>query len=275
MFIVSRRRRLVALLLVGCAGSSGAQTDYYNTDDRRPVRIEDAYAIERRGVELQAAPLRLERTTGGAYRWGLEPELAIGLLPRTQVELSLPFVVADGPSGRSASGLAGVGVSALHTLNVETTTLPALALRGDVLLPVGGFGPGRVYPSLTAIATRTYRLARVHANAQVTAGSARRASGAGELSRWLAGAAVDHTFPLRSLLVTGELYARRPFGMRDDGASAGSHQPVEWNAGVGTRVQLAPRWALDAGAGRRLTGDERGWYLTAGGALAFGLPWRS
>jgi len=51
-------------------------------------------------------------------------------------------------------------------------------------------------------------------------------------------------------------------------------QPLEWNAGTGTRWQASPRWALDAGVGRHLTGDDRGWYLTAGGAYAIGLPWR-
>ena len=30
-----------------------AQTDYYNTDAGRPVLMEDAYALERRGFELQ------------------------------------------------------------------------------------------------------------------------------------------------------------------------------------------------------------------------------
>jgi hypothetical protein len=47
---------------------------------------------------------------------------------------------------------------------------------------------------------------------------------------------------------------------------------VELAAGVGTRAQLSPRWALDGGVGRRLTGAEQGWYLTAGTAYAFGIP---
>ena len=86
-----------------------------------------------------------------------------------------------------------------------------------------------------------------------------------DVSRWLAGAAVDRTFPLRSMLLTGEVYARRPLR---DGAD------VEWNAGVGSRYQLTPRWAIDGGLGRRLTGDDRAWSLTAGAAWAFGMPWR-
>ncbi|AHG92638.1 hypothetical protein J421_5103 (plasmid) [Gemmatirosa kalamazoonensis] len=269
MTTISRARRTLGAALVAGAvpGIALAQTDYYNTDAGRPVRIEDAYAIERRGVELQAAPLRLERAKGGVYRWGLEPEIALGVLPRTQLEVGAPLVYVDGGLGTHTTSLAGIDVSVLHNLNVETR-LPALGIRGDLLLPAGALGPDRVYSSLTGIATKTFRWARVHANGQYTFGRAATAAAAGaravEVSRWLAGAAIDRTFPLRSMLVTGEVYARRPL---HDGAD------VEWHAGVGTRYQLTPRWAIDGGVGRRLTGDDPAWSLTAGGAWAFGLPW--
>jgi hypothetical protein len=79
----------------------------------------------------------------------------------------------------------------------------------------------------------------------------------------MAGVAVDHTFPLQSVLVTAETFAQQPL----DGGGA-----TEWNAGIGTRYQLAPRWALDAGAGRTLTGDDARWYVTMGGAFVIGMP---
>lgn len=257
------------LALVGAPGLARAQTDYYNTDAGRPVRIEDAYAIERRGLELQAAPLRLERSRGGVYRWGLEPELALGILPRTQLEIGAPVVYVDAGLGRHTTGLAGVDLSVLYNLNVETV-VPALGIRADVLLPAGPLGPDRAYASLTALATKTFHWARFHVNGQYTTGPGVGTSlpqpEAGEVSRWLAGAAVDRTFPLRSMLVTGELFARQPIDRNAD---------VEWNAGIGSRYQLTPRWAIDGGVGRRLTGDDRAWYLTTGGAFAFGLPWRA
>ncbi|MFN2565906.1 MAG: hypothetical protein ABR499_12995, partial [Gemmatimonadaceae bacterium] len=110
--------------------------------------------------------------------------------------------------------------------------------------------------------------ARFHVNGAYTFGSrptaAAESAGVAELSRWLAGLAVDRPFPLRSMLVTAEVFAREPIVEDED---------VEWNTGVGIRYQVRPRWALDAGAGGRLTGDDRGWYVTVGGAYAFGLPW--
>jgi hypothetical protein len=247
---------------------AAAQTDYYNTDAGRPITIEDAYAIERRAVELQVAPLRLERARGGVYQWGLEPEIAVGLLPRTQVEVGFPLAYVDAGIAGHAAGLAGIDVSVLHNLNVETS-IPALGVAAHVLVPAGGLGPERAYPSVKAIATKTFTWARFHLNGQYTFGdgpSAEDTTGGhgGELSQWLAGVAVDRTFPLRSLLVTGEVFARQP--LREAEA-------VEWNTAAGLRYQLSPRVAGDLGGGYRLTGDDKGWFVTFGAAVAVGLPW--
>ena len=113
-------------------GMVAAQTDYYNTDAGRPIRVEDATALERRGFELQAAPLRLERGRGGIYRWGIEPEIAYGILPRTQFEVGFPLVFVDaGANGQRTTGLAGIDVSVLHNFNTETR-LPAFAIAAEV-----------------------------------------------------------------------------------------------------------------------------------------------
>lgn len=246
-----------------------AQTDFYNTDAGRPILIEDANALERRGLELQIAPLRLSRARGGAYTWGVEPELAFGFANRTHVELGVPIAYLDRPGGRGSAGLSGLDLSVLHNFNTETS-IPAFAIAANVLLPVGRFGPPNAYTSLKGIMTRTFPLGRLHVNAQYTLGRAQSnpsstiGAQALELSRWIAGGAVDHTFALRSVLVTAELYARKPLNVGE---------LVEWNTGAGVRYQLAPRWAMDAGVGRALSGVAQAWYLTAGGAFAFGLPW--
>jgi hypothetical protein len=265
----------VAAASLASAHSAAAQTDYYNTDAGRPITTEDAYPVERRAVEFQIAPLRLERARGGLYSWGIEPEVAYGIFPRTQLEVGLPLAFIDGGAGRRATGLAGVELSVLHNLNVETA-IPALAVVADVLIPAGGLGPDRAYPSLKGIATKTFSWARFHVNGQYTFGdrlaTADAVGGAGpdvgpgaaELSRWQAGVAVDRTFPLRSLLVTGEVLARRPLRLAED---------VEWNTAAGFRYQLSPRVAADAGAGYRLTGDDEGWFATVGAAVVVGLPW--
>lgn len=252
----------IALLLLSTGPASAiAQTDYYNTDAGRPLTVEDAYATERYAFELQLAPLRLERLRGGTYRWGFEPELAYGILPRTQFELGLPIVVNDRGVG-SRSGISGLDISILHNLNVETSSLPAFGISAQLLLPVGPLASDNAYPSFKAIATRTIGSARFHLNGQYTAGSEASNNGEAELSRWLAGIAVDRTYPLRSMLISGELFAHQPL---HDGAN------TEWNAGAGIRYQLDPALAVDFGLGKRLTGEDRTWFVTFGLARAFGI----
>ncbi|MBC8087377.1 MAG: hypothetical protein H7Z40_08915 [Phycisphaerae bacterium] len=253
-----------------------AQTDYYNTDAGRPLRIEDAYALERRGFELQVAPFRLERSAAGQYRWGIEPEIAYGIFPRTQLEVGFPIAWLDGTQALT-SGLAGIDVSMLHNLNAETR-IPALAVAVELLLPAGSLAPDRVFSSIKGIATKTFSFARFHFNGQYRFGDApgvpatvsnNGAAPVGpqvtEVSRWMSGVAVDRTFPLHAVLISGEVYAQGALADRGE---------TDWNTTIGTRYQLSPRWAMDAGIGRKLTGIDRAWSFTMGGAVAFGLPWK-
>lgn len=267
---VSSVTSLGALLIVASSPAIlRAQTDYYNTDRNRPIRIEDAYATERYAFDAHLAPLRLEHSPRGVYTWGIDPEIAYGLAPRTQLEVGLPIALIDrGTSGRS-TGLSGVDVSLLYNLNAETSSLPALGVRTSVLVPAGSLAPDRAYPSVKGILTRTYRWARVHLNGEYTFGTspdAQTAAGIGagavEVSRWLGGVALDRTFPLRALLLTGEVYARQPLHEAED---------VEWNAAAGLRYQIDPLLAFDAGIGRRLSGDVQPWYITFGIARVFAL----
>jgi len=258
---------LAAALVASAASTLSAQTDFYNTSPGRPVRVEDAVPVEYRAVELNAAPVRLDLLSQDTRFWSLLPEATIGILPRTQLQLSLPIAYMDAPA-TSARGVAGLEVSFLRALNMETS-IPALAVAGNISLPVGPLGGDATYGTLKGLVTRTLPWARFHANAQFTLGpsmgtdeSASGATDGRDLSRWLAGMAVDKTFALHSLLITAESFAEQP--IRDDAA-------VAWSAATGLRYQLSPRWAMDAGIGRRMTGDNRAWYVTFGSAYALGL----
>ena len=249
---------------------AGAQTDYFNTDRGRPLYVQDAYAIERYAFELQAAPIRWSRADGRSI-WSVEPELAYGIFPRTQFEVGIPIVRADSFDGGAKTSLGALHVSVLHALNVETLGLPALALSAAYSAPIGDFGPPRGYPTLGALATRTTSLGRLHLNAEFAIGGdvpaddevweSSRAVGLEEVSRWLVGAAIDRTLPLRSMLFGAEVLARQPIR---EGSS------VQWEVATGMRWQLDPLWSLDAGLGHSF-GPENEWSLTFGAARSFGL----
>jgi hypothetical protein len=254
---------VAALALTSIARPAAAQTDYYNTDAGRPVRIEDAYPVERYAFELQLAPVRLEREGGGAYHWEVAPELAYGILPGTQLEIGFPLAFRDGGDEGEAEGLAGIEIAALHNLNVETRTLPALAVAAEVLLPVGSLAPDETYTSLKGIATRTFRFGRLHLNGQYTfGGDAGPDDETGDASRWMAGIALDRTFPLRSVLLTADVFAEQP--LVDDAELA-------WTAETGFRYQSSPQFNIDFGLGRRFAGGGQGWFLTFGAAHAFAV----
>lgn len=64
------------------------------------------------------------------------------------------------------------------------------------------------------------------------------------------------------MLVTGEVYARQPIHEGEN---------MQWNAGAGVRYQLSPQFAVDAGLGKRLTGDDQSWFVTFGLSRAFAI----
>lgn len=259
-------RTILTLALAFVSTTAQAQTDYYNTDRGRPLAVEDASVIERHAFELQAAPLRVERPARGVTHWGLAPELAWGILPRTQVELAVPFAMEeDATSGRTLVALAGVEVEALHQLNVESMTLPSFAIGAGVHLRAGPLAPRRAVTTLRALATRTLPWGRVHLNGAWSPGDALAPDdpSAGDANRWFAGLAADHAFVFRSLLVGAEVTARQ--SLIDDGMT-------EWRAGAGIRRQLSPRFAIDAGLDRRISRGGPAWGFTMGGAYAFALP---
>lgn len=288
---VSARRAmgLVVLMLAGAPGLAAAQTDFYNTDAGRPMQVEDATPVERGAFELQVAPLRLERTRGASYQWGVEPELAWGMAARTQLELGLPIAWLD-RGGDGSLGVAGADLALLHQFNVESQRLPSFGVSAGVLLPVGSLAAGgTTFATAKGIATRTFGWGRLHANGQVTramGGDRRLTTSTGvdydagpslpsgaEVSRWAAGVAADHTWPLRALLASVEVYAREPFADEEEGVSSAAE--IEWSAAAGARLQVDPRWAIDAGFGNRFTGDDRGWFFTFGAAVTLGMPgWR-
>lgn len=258
----STKLLLVALIIVR-TGTLTAQTDYYNTDAGRPVLIEDAHPVERYAFEAQVAPLRVERTDEGAYHWEFEPELAYGILPGMQIEAGLHLDFTDQEGAGRDLGLEGVEVAVLRNLNVETRTLPALAVAGELLIPAGKFARERVYPSLKGIVTRTFRPARIHLNASYTFGPGpSEAQPTGELARWLVGMAIDKALPLSGALLIADGYLESP--LPGDGE-------LEWTVEGGARYQLDPFFALDLGVGRRFTGDDPAWFLTLGAARTFAI----
>ena len=220
-----------------------AQIDYRNLDEGRPVSTEDAYPVERYAFEL-VVPYEYEREAGGGSSHLVSPELALGFLPNAMIGLKLPAAAVDaGGATGTEWGLAGPRLFALFNTNTEGRSLPAFALRADAAFPVGRLAGDVVRVGLTAIATRSWGRTRAHING--TLGLGPRAETVHGVPSWAASAAIDRTLLRQSMLLIGELSARR--------ATAGA--ATEVSAALGGRRQITPTLVIDAGISRRLTDD--------------------
>lgn len=143
-----------------------AQGDYYNRDSGRPTRIEDAIPTPRYELEFELAPLRVEKLGSGARRWRLEPKLAYGIAPFTDVELRFPYIIVDSPQPDAprTSGVGGIAVAALHAFGVERSAWPVFAISGEWIAPYGGLSAPIGSYTVKGIATKTFPVARFHAN---------------------------------------------------------------------------------------------------------------
>jgi hypothetical protein len=253
------RSTLVIAALLGLPAGAHAQLDYRNLDDDRPTLIEDAYPVERYAFEF-LAPWRYSRHRGNGGVHSFVPELEYGLLRNFQLGLKLPVARAETANGYEW-GISGFRVFSLYNFNTEGRWLPALALRGDAVFPVGSLAGEGTRFTAKAVATRSWGQTRIHLNGAYTFGSDRPLAAADAAHKWWLGAAVDRTLYRQSMLLVAEVYALRP----------ASSEPVELNASIGLRYQWTPVMVFDLGVARRLRSTGPNHEITLGISRAFAV----
>jgi hypothetical protein len=157
---------LGAAVLFAAAPRAARGQSYYNLDAGRPGRVEDASPTPRYELELQPLPLRFEQYASGARRWRSDTKISFGVSPFTEIEVRAPFLVVDPRAGGApvTNGFGGFAIGALHELTLETGAIPALAVAGEIALPVGNLAAPVGSYSTKVIGTKTFHLARIHAN---------------------------------------------------------------------------------------------------------------
>ena len=278
-----RTARVAAILTyaVACVGivvpvCARGQTDFANTDAGRPLRVQDAIVLERFAFELHLPTFRVRRGANAPYALALEPELAVGILSRTQLDFGGSLASSRRRSSQqgtpSAAALSDVGsyaarrlrvdavhVRLIHQLNVETLQLPAIAIGGALDAPLVPGEHALVWSALAA-ATRTWGGTRTHLNVLLSSNPDGGAA-VETVPPWELGVAADRTLPLRHILFGAELGAM-PQG--------GRGTPIAWRSGAGVRWQWTMRSAVDAGIARTINGD-RAWSASLGMSTAFGI----
>jgi hypothetical protein len=240
----------VALIVIGLGAGTGleAQTDFYNLDKNRPLRVEDAFATKRWAFELQASPLTLSQDRGSdLLRFSPALELKYGLLPGVDVSVGTHLEL-DRVSGSTSTGLGTIELSSRANLWVESATLPAVGTRVTGHVPTDSDESG--WLEVRLMATRgLFGPVRGHLNGAWLGGD-------GRTEDWWAGLALDYVLPFHHTLLLAETWVAES---RVDGASREVH------TSLGFRYQLTPTLAMDAGLGRGWSGPARkDWSLTLG-----------
>jgi hypothetical protein len=259
------------LLTVGAPAPASAQTDFYNLDKGRPLRVEDAYATKRYAFELKASPLTLSQMSDGTVRYRPEVELKHGLLPGLEVSAGVKLGLDRPPGGGTDRADTELELSSLLNLTTETRWMPALGVRATGHVPVEGDHGSTL--ELRGLATRSIAgPVRAHVNGGWSFGD-------DAAERWWAGLALDYVFPFRHLLLLAETYIADPVAedplvpAPPPGTGVGGDPTARRvHSTAGLRYQLSPVLAMDAGVGRSWTGSPgTDWLLTFGLTYEFGV----
>jgi len=250
-----RIRHLAAILVLAVGGAPvAAQIDYRNLDVGRPVRVTDAYPVERFAFEF-SLPYAAGRGLGAASHT-VSPHLEYGIYRNLMVGVG---VEVDLHRTGGSAGLAAAEIGALWNLRRETPSLPALALSLEVAQPLrdGRFGRDAAV-TLTGLATRSIGRSRLHLNGVIGL-LVPEASHLG--TPWWAGLAWDRTLFRTSTLIVAEVVVNR-----DAGAL-----PVNWSVGAGLRRQLTPTVVGAIGVAQALDALDAGTSLSVSLSHAFAI----
>jgi hypothetical protein len=244
------------LLALACATIAQAQGDYRNLDAGRPIAVEDAQPVEFRALEMQLGIPKFTRESKGHWVYAIERETKIGLWKNLQAGYSSEIVIAR-RDGNTVLTSRDSQLHLLYNFNQETRHMPAIAIRPELAIRSGGLGSRHEHGALKLIASKTVNRNRFHVNGSYTIGPTEVNGRGGDLvNRFFYGAAYERTFPLQFVVLLVDVYARKPI----------DHAKTQVVFDVGTRVQLTPKWVLDASVSAGLRPSAGPDY-----GLAFGL----
>lgn len=238
---VTHARRLTIAGLLGLAGVGSAPIDalaqaaFRSADPGRPIRVEDAQAMELREWEIEfgSKGSLVEGAGDGAH--GVL-EVKAGLFRNVQLGVGVESAIQQTGPG-TVTGIEAFETHLLLGLRRETPGGPALAIRAGASTPgAGSLGRADPEATLTGILTRSAGRLRVHANGGYT-----WASDVDGGSFWLAGVGGDYPVGFLSRSLLADLYVEFP----DIG------DPRIW-VDAGSRIQLSKKTVLDVGLATRI-----------------------
>lgn len=141
----------VALLSLAAVVHAAGDDDRYSVENDFPLRVEDAFPLEPGEAYLKLVT-RYSHGPDGGDETLVQPEIALGILPHTDLHVALPYLI--GPDDRTGSGVTNVNVQTLLLEQKQGDWWPSVAVEGDLLLPTG-VGSEGLDTTLELVATQT------------------------------------------------------------------------------------------------------------------------
>ncbi len=215
--------------------------------------------------------LNIETTNMPAFALAAELSLPLGgLAPARGSYLAKALLTKTTSVGRFHLN-GGLGTYAIRTVSSATSGSSGcsslrILLPGDTTCNAGPpiiiDVPCSVNPATSGTLAASSRMCAPPVTASLPSAAATpepRSAG----NRWFAGAAFDHSFALRSTLLSADVFAERFVGL---------YANTDWTAEIGLRHQLTPLIVLDAGAGRHFAGTIRSTFVAIGATYELATP---
>jgi hypothetical protein len=256
-----KRLLLMLITMTGfAAGSTVRALDHGNLDAGRPLRLQDAYAIDIGEWALEAGAGFIEERRRGDQ--GFFPVQLLYGAPRN-VQVGLGGALFTKPGDVDETVRSGdVELEALYNLNQETLWTPAFGLAAGVNLPTGKDSQGTDF-NLTGLLTKSLNRLSLHVNAGY--GLLKEDGTAARDNRYelVAGASYPLGAPMHTrTTVLADFFTEQ---------SAAKGLAETNGAELGLRRQLTPRSVWDVGIGTELSGpeDRADFFLTTGLSVGF------
>lgn len=141
----------LTIALLAVAVSARGADDRYSVENDFPLRMEDAFPLDP-GEAYVKLVTRYSHGPDGGDETLVQPEVAIGILPHTDLHISQQYLI--GPDDRGGSGDTNINVQTLLLEQKQGDWWPSLAVEGDVILPTG-VGSDGLDTTLELVATQT------------------------------------------------------------------------------------------------------------------------
>ena len=234
--------------------------DHDNLDPNRPIAIEDAYPIPHGEIGVEGGIVFNDRRQGTS-QFTFQPQLLIGALPNTQLEISSD-VMTDPNTVVGADKSGNLTVGMLYNFNTETLQVPAFAARVGLDFPTGVNAQG-INTSLTGVMTRSFGQWRTHLNIGYTFLGVPQGQERSGTYRIVAAV----SYPLGYPTSFRDTIIANIFTRQSD--SVGQQNPT--GVGIGIRHQVSSRVVFDSGLGTEFLGppNRSTFFGTVGLSIGF------